>query len=565
MPLLLHNLSFLSHALCLTLFSVFREEHIARRKKVCSLLQHALLSLASPRHSFIHRKTKMGDNKDQDFFSHKFPTTSQVVEELKELWGMALPMTANNLLVFVRAVVSVLFLGRLGSLELAGGALSIGFTNITGYSVLVGLAAGLEPVCSQAYGSKNWDLLSLSLQRMVLILLMAIIPISLLWLNLEKIMLFMGQDSAITEMAAIYCFYSLPDLLTNTLLQPLRVFLRSQKVTKPMMYCSLVAVVFHVPLNYLLVVVMGLGVPGVAMASVLTNLNMVVLMAVYVCVWMKKEVVLRWGCGGGGMMAGVCSGLGQLMGLAVPSCLMICLEWWWYEIVTVMSGYLPTPTLAVAATGILIQTTSMMYTVPMALAGCVSARVGNELGAGKPYKAKLAAMVALGCAFVIGFINVTWTVILRQRWAGLFTNDEPVKALVASVMPIMGLCELGNCPQTTGCGILRGTARPVIGAHVNLGSFYFVGTPVAVGLAFLFKVGFSGLWFGLLSAQAACAVSILYVVLVRTDWEAEALKAEKLTRIEMGSFNGLGNKENEKDEESKGLLVNGNGNKDEIC
>ena len=79
---------------------------------------------------------------------------------------------------------------------------------------------------------------------------------------------------------------------------------------------------------------------------------------------------------GGGV---VCSGLGQLMGFAVPSCLMICLEWWWYEIVTVLAGYLPRPTLAVAATGILIQTTSMMYTVPMALAGCVSARVSLPL------------------------------------------------------------------------------------------------------------------------------------------------------------------------------------------
>ncbi|OIV98808.1 hypothetical protein TanjilG_25054 [Lupinus angustifolius] len=506
----------------------------------------------------------MGDNKDQDFFSHKFPTTSQVVEELKELWSMALPITAMNMLVFVRAVVSVLFLGWLGSLELAGGALSLGFTNITGYSVLVGLASGLEPVCSQAYGSKNYGLLSLSLQRMVLILLVAIIPISLLWVNLEKIMFFMGQDIEITRMASIYCFYSLPDLLTNTLLQPLRVFLRSQKVTKPMMYCSLVAVAFHVPLNYLLVIVMGLGVPGVAMASVMTNLNMLVLMAGYVWVWRKNEVVFEWGCWGGGFGV-VCDGLGKLMKLAVPSCMMICLEWWWYEIVTVMAGYLSNPTMAVAATGILIQTTSMMYTVPMALAACVSARVGNELGAGKPYKAKLAAMVALGCAFGLGFINVTWTAILGHRWAGLFTRDESVKALVSSVMPLMGLCELGNYPQTTGCGILRGTARPVIGANINLGSFYMVGTPVAMGLAFWFKIGFSGLWFGLLSAQLACVMSILYVVMASTDWEAEALKAEKLTMVEMGSCNEHKIMECEKDEESKMLLVNENKNKDDIC
>ncbi|VFQ97915.1 unnamed protein product [Cuscuta campestris] len=491
--------------------------------------------------------------KDQDFLSHKEPSASQVVEELKELWRMALPITAMNCLVYVRAVVSVLFLGRLGSLELAGGALSIGFTNITGYSVLVGLASGLEPVCSQAYGNKNWDLLLLSLHRMIFILLLAIIPISLLWVNLEPIMLFMSQDKDITSTAATYCLYSLPDLLSNTLLQPLRVYLRSQGVTKPQMWCTFIAVIFHVPLNFVLVVVLGMGVPGVAVASVLTNMHMMVLMMGYVCAYGGRW---EWKLTAG--MEGVFGGVGPLLKLAVPSCIGICLEWWWYEIVTVLAGYLPNPRLAVASTGILIQTTSLMYTVPMALAGCVSARVGNELGAGKPYKAKLAAMVAMGCAVVIGFVNVIWTVIFREKWGGLFTKDEMLKALVASVLPIIGLCELGNCPQTTGCGILRGTARPAVGARINLGSFYFVGTPVAVGLAFWLKVGFSGLWFGLLSAQVACAVSILHAVLCCTDWEGEALKAKKLTTIEM-------ERQCTEDEEKEGLLISTDSSKfDEV-
>ncbi|XP_076886263.1 protein DETOXIFICATION 54-like [Bidens hawaiensis] len=447
-------------------------------------------------------------------------TTSQVIDELKELMSMAIPITAMNCLVFLRAVVSVLFLGRLGSLELAGGSLSLGFTNITGYSVLVGLASGLEPVCSQAYGSNKWELLSASLVRMVFILVMAIIPIGILWIKLEPIMLFMGQDAAITSMAATYCIYSLPDLVTNCLLQPLRVYLRSQGVTKPMMWCSLIAVAFHVPLNYVMVVVMGWGVGGVAVASVVTNWNMMVLMIGYVWVYGRWRWRWKW-MGGNGMWA--------LVKVSVTSCMGICLEWWWYEIVTVLAGYLDNPRLAVAGTGILFQTTSLMYTVPMALAGCVSARVGNELGAKRPDKAKLAALVALGCAFVVGFINVIWTIVFRDKWSALFTHDPMLQSLVSSVMPIMGLCELGNCPQTTGCGILRGTARPVVGARINLGSFYFVGTPVAVGLAFYYKVGFSGLWFGLLSAQFACVVSILYSVLVQTDWEGEALNAEKLT------------------------------------
>jgi len=51
---------------------------------------------------------------------------------------------------------------------------------ITGYSVLFGLALGMYFVCSQAFGSKNWDLIGLSLQRKILIWLTMCIPIS--WL-----------------------------------------------------------------------------------------------------------------------------------------------------------------------------------------------------------------------------------------------------------------------------------------------------------------------------------------------------------------------------------------------
>ncbi|CAA7405280.1 unnamed protein product [Spirodela intermedia] len=447
---------------------------------------------------------------------------------------MAAPITAMNCLVFLRAMVSVLCLGRLGGLELAGGALSIGFTNITGYSVLFGLASGLEPLCSQAYGSKNWELISLSFQRTVVLLLAAAVPIAVLWLNLGPILgTLLRQDPAITAVAATYCAYSLPDLLTNAFLQPLRVYLRSQGITKPMMCCSAVAVLFHVPLNLVLVFVLGMGVPGVAISAVLTNLNMVLFLLGYL--YFSGACELTWT----GWSPASLSHLSPLLRLALPSCLGVCLEWWWYEIMTVLAGYLPEPTVAVGATAILIQTTSLMYTVPMALGACVSTRVGNELGAGRPEKARVAALVALGCAVVIGGVNVIWTAALRTRWAALFTEDAAVVALAAAAMPVMGLCELGNCPQTTGCGVLRGTARPAVGARINLLSFYLVGTPVAVALAFFLGGGFAGLWYGLLTAQAACAVSVLTVVLLRTDWELEAARARKLTAVEMGGAAAL--------------------------
>jgi Na+-driven multidrug efflux pump len=100
--------------------------------------------------------------------------------------------------------------------------------NIMGYSILAGLASGMRPVCGQAFGSGNYGLIGLALQRTILIFLLSVsVRISALWYNLEStILLTLRQDPAITAVAATYCLWSLPDLLANSLLQPMRIYLK---------------------------------------------------------------------------------------------------------------------------------------------------------------------------------------------------------------------------------------------------------------------------------------------------------------------------------------------------
>lgn len=194
---------------------------------------------------------------------------------------------------------------------------------------------------------------------------------------------------------------------------------------------------------------------------------------------------------------------------------------------TILAGYLSKPRVALATSAIVIQTTSLMYTLPTALSASVSTRVGNELGAGRPGKARLATAVAIGLALLSSLFGLVLTTAGKEAWGRVFTEDEEVLELSMIVLPIIGLCELANCPQTTSCGILRGSARPGIGAGINFYSFYLVGAPVAIVLGFVWKLGFVGLCYGLLAAQIACVVSILMVV-YKTDWERESLKAKHL-------------------------------------
>ncbi|XP_043715637.1 protein DETOXIFICATION 49-like [Telopea speciosissima] len=447
---------------------------------------------------------------------------SLAIKEAKSIANIAFPMILTGLLLYSRSMISMLFVGRLGDLALAGGSLAIGFANITGYSILSGLAMGMEPICGQAFGAKRHTLLGLALQRTVLLLLVSSIPIAFLWVNVERILIYFGQQTDIAREAQSYILYSLPDLLAQSLLHPLRIYLRSQSITLPLTCCATLAILLHIPINYFLVFVLKLGIKGVALSGVWTNFNLVGSLIVYI--YISGVYKKTWG----GISCECIKGWKSLLNLAIPSCISVCLEWWWYEIMIVLCGLMLNPKATVASMGILIQTTALIYIFPSSLSFSVSTRVGNELGANRPKKARLAAIVGITCSFFLGFLALMFAVTVRSVWSRMFTDDTEIIVLTSLVLPIIGLCELGNCPQTTGCGVLRGTAQPKVGANINLGSFYLVGMPVAVGLGFFAGFDFKGLWLGLLAAQLSCMM-IMMLVLGRTDWDLQANKAQTLT------------------------------------
>jgi len=423
----------------------------------------------------------------------------------------------------------MLFLGRLGRLPLAGGSLALGFANITGYSVLSGLAAGMDPVCGQAFGAGRTSVLAAALRRTVALLLAASVPIALLWLAMRRVLVAAGQEPDIAAAAYDFILCSLPDLAVQSFLHPLRVYLRAQSVTLPLTYAAAAALVLHVPVNCLLVQGLRLGIRGVALGAVCTNLNFLLFLVAYVYL-----SGLMHGDDGDGKAGAAPAEDGavewwSLLRLSVHSCMSVCLEWWWYEIMVLLCGVLADPKAAVAAMGILIQTTSLLYIFPHSLSCAVSTRVGHELGAGRPERARLAARAGLCCGAALGLVACAFAASVRGVWARMFTADAAILRLASVALPILGAAELGNCPQTAGCGVLRGSARPGKAARINVSAFYGVGMPAALALAFRpARLDFPGMWVGMLAAQLVCAALMLHAVL-GTDWAEQAARARHLT------------------------------------
>ncbi|CAN0846856.1 Protein DETOXIFICATION 53 [Linum grandiflorum] len=448
----------------------------------------------------------------------------EVGEEVVSLGRIACPIILTTLLIHSRSIVSTLFLSHLGDIELAGGSLALGFYNITGVSIMKGLSVGMDPICGQAFGAKRWAVLSQTFQKMLCLLLFAsTLLICLLWVNLEPIFLRFGQDPDIINFAKVYIMYCIPELIAQAILHPMRSFLRTQGLTTPPTIAAIIAAILHTPINYILVIKLNLGAKGVALALACSTMNMNIGLLLYMAV--SPKPIKPWS---GLTFISMFQGWWPLLSLALPSVISVCLEWWWYEIMLFLCGLLSNPKASVSATGILIQTTGLLYVFPFSLSSGLNIRVSHALGAGQPTRAQWTAIIGITLAFGYAVIACVFTTLLRSDWGKLYTSDPEVIEMISIGLPIVGLCELGNAPQTAACGVLTGTARPKEGARINLFAFYLVGFPVAILLTFQCNMGYRGLWLGLFSAQIACVSMMLYTIL-RTDWKHQAKRAEELT------------------------------------
>ncbi|GKD94975.1 DETOXIFICATION 48-like protein [Tanacetum coccineum] len=410
-------------------------------------------------------------------------------------------------------------LGRIGELETAGGSLSNAITNITGFSVIYGLSMGMDGVAPQAYGANNFTLMARTLHRTMLILLTATIPISILWLNAKPILIFVGQDVKVSKTAATYIYFTIPSLFLQCFIQPIKIYLRAKDVTWPIMTGSVLALLTHVAINGL-VFWFEFGMKGVALAVVATDIVNLLTLLVYMHT--TYDISIRTF-----EFVECFTELTPILSLAISSSVSACLEWWFYDLMIFLSGLLPKDTEAtISAMNLLLQATSVIYIFPLALSSAVSARVGHELGANMPRVAKQVSYIAVSCAFLISFIANAFTIMIRKHWGRIFTKDETIISLIATVMPVLGACEIANCPQTTIKGMLSGCARPNLGAWIYFGSFYVIGLPTAWSMGFSKGMGLLGLWYGLFEAQLACVILML-ISLLKTDWEMEADRAQE--------------------------------------
>ncbi|KAA3476024.1 protein DETOXIFICATION 16-like [Gossypium australe] len=433
----------------------------------------------------------------------------KIWDEVKKQVWLAGPLIGVSLFQYCIQMISVMLVGHAGELALAGASMGTSFASVTGFSLLLGMATALDTLCGQSYGAKQYSMLGIHMQRAMLILVIVSIPLAIIWINTTPILLFFGQDHDISMAAGEYACFMVPSLFAYGLLQCLVKFLQTQNIVFPMMICSGITTFLHILICWVMVFKSGLGFRGAALANSISNWFNVLLLVLYVK--LSPSCSKTWT----GFSKEAFHNILTFLRLAIPSAIMVCLEMWSFEMMVLLSGLLPNPNLNTAAT---------VWMIPFGLSGAVSTRVSNELGAGNPEAARLAVNVVIAMAIFEALLVGSILMLIRNILGYAYSNEVEVVKYVAALLPLVAISNLLDSLQCILSGNARGCGWQKIGAYINLGSYYIVGIPCAVLLAFVLNVGGKGLWLGIICALAV-QVTSLSIVTIRTNWEQEARKA----------------------------------------
>ncbi|XP_021735015.1 protein DETOXIFICATION 19-like [Chenopodium quinoa] len=405
------------------------------------------------------------------------------VKEAKEQISFALPMILTNVFYNLVPLVSVMFAGHLGQLQLASSTLANSWATVTGFSFMIGLSGALETLCGQGFGANLYKMLGIYLQASCMISIIFSIIISTIWWFTEPILnILLHQNSNISKEAAVYMRFLIPGIFAFGLLQNILRFLQAQSVVLPLVTFSLVPLLLHCVLGYFLVHFTTLGYTGAALATSLTFWLSLIILVIYVSIAKKFEHTWR------GLSKESFHHVFVYLKLALPSAAMVCLEYWAFEILVLLAGLMPNSETTTSLVAICVNTETIAYMVTYGLSAAASTRVSNELGGEKVNQAKHAMRVTLKLSILLAVFMVLVLGLGHDIWAGFFGGNASIIKAFASLTPMLCISIFLDSIQGILSGVCRGCGWQHLVMYINLGTFYLIGMPVAYLIAFKFQM-----------------------------------------------------------------------------
>ncbi|KAK2174351.1 hypothetical protein NP493_810g01016 [Ridgeia piscesae] len=290
--------------------------------------------------------------------------------------------------------ISLIFCGHLGDpIQLDGAALGISMINVTSTAIALGLGTACDTFFSQTFGSRNKKLMGVYAQKAVYIFLLVLMPCFAVHLNFGSFLALVGQHPEVSRLAGRYLVIFMPGALSFFMYIILLKFIQNQNIVLPNVVIAIVANVVNAVLQYVFLFQLHWGTDGSAVAQVCAYFTLFALTFLYI-VW-TKAYKDTWG----GWSSDSLQGWGTFARISISGMLMLCLEWWGFELGVFLTGLLGTTELG--AQSVLLQIDILWYQIPLGIQIATTIRIGQLLGARDEIGAKTVAHISIALLVII--------------------------------------------------------------------------------------------------------------------------------------------------------------------
>ena len=438
----------------------------------------------------------------------------------KAILSLAVPVFINSFIQTLYNLTDTYWLGKLGTEQLAAINLVTPVQNIIinfGSGITV---AGSVLIAQYIGAGEKRAARGIANQIFVCAMGFALVCAVVCFLFTPAIVRWLGADGETYRHAVVYLRVVLWDMPFLFMVNIFSAVHQSQGDAVSPMFLNLLGIVLNMILDPALIVFFGMGVAGAALATVFAKL-VPAAVAFYLLAKSGDDVALDRK-----YMHLEREGVGLILRIGLPTAIGGS---------TMQLGFLLMSrnvyvygTQAMAAYGIGNKVNSLVTLPTNGIGSAVSTIVGQNMGAGRPDRARKGYLIAMGISVVFllvggGILSVSS---VSTAVVGIFSDDPGVIAMAADFLSIMAFWCFANGVYNSTTGLFNGTGHTEVTMAISatrLWVFRFVTLWVCESVL---KLGVRSVWYSVVVSNGISAV-ILYILYLTGIWKKSKIRTHK--------------------------------------
>jgi MATE family multidrug resistance protein len=164
---------------------------------------------------------------------------------------------------------------------------------------------------------------------------------------------------------------------------------------------------------------------------------------------------------------------------------------------------------ALAANQIVFSVASVLYMLPLGMAGAVAIRIAQALGSGEPDRVQPIGLAAMGLVTLWTVLFTTALIVAGANIAAAFIDDRTVIAAATAMFVAVGIMQIFDGIQSVSLGALRALLDNRWPTLVTLGAYWLLALPFGWLFAIPLGFGAAGFWGGFALGLAVAALLLL--------------------------------------------------------